>query len=206
MAHCDMNWATPLERAAGGERLTGEESLALFSAPLAALGAAAEAVCRRLHPEPVRTFVIDRNINYTNVCVSGCRFCAFFRPPGHPEGYVLSHEEILRKVEEAVAQGATQILMQGGLHPDLELAWFEELFAQIKRRFPVVLHSLSAPEIVHLARISGISTREALARLKESGLDSLPGGGAEILCDEVRQQVSPRKCTVEQWGCGRPRP
>ncbi len=199
MGRCDMSWTKPLERAANGERISAEEAAALFSAPLAALGAAADAVCRRMHPEPVRTFVIDRNINYTNICVSGCRFCAFYRPPGHPEGYVLSHDQVLRKVEEAVAQGATQILMQGGLHPDLPIEWFEELLSKIKQRFPVVLHSLSAPEIVHLAGISGLPTREALSRLKAAGLDSLPGGGAEILCDEVRRAVSPRKCTAEQW-------
>jgi len=197
--HCDSLWKTALERAADGQRLTAEHARALFHAPLAALGAAADAICRRLHPEPLRTFVIDRNINYSNVCVSGCRFCAFFRPPGHPEGYLLSHEEIIEKVAEAVALGATQILMQGGLHPDLPLSWFEELFGKIKARFPVHLHSLSAPEIVHLARLSGLTIGETLARLRQAGLDSLPGGGAEILCDRVRSRLSPRKCTVEEW-------
>jgi len=188
-----------LERASSGARLSAPEAHALFSAPLAALGAAADAVCRRLHPEPIRTFVIDRNINYTNVCLSGCAFCAFFRPPGHAEGYVLTPEEILAKVEEAVSLGATQIMLQGGMHPDLPLAWFEKMFRAIKARFPVTLHSLTAPEIVHLARLSGLNLGETLRRLHDAGLDSLPGGGAEILCDDVRAQLSPRKCTTGEW-------
>jgi len=194
-----LSWKRELEQAASGGRLERDQAVALFAAPLAALGAAADALCRRLHPEALRTFVIDRNINYSNVCVSGCRFCAFFRPPGHGDGYVLSHEEILSKVEEAVALGATEILMQGGLHPDLPLSWFEDLFRSIKERFSVTIHSLSAPEIVHLSRVSGLPTRQVLARLRKAGLDSLPGGGAEILCDEVRRQISPRKCTTEEW-------
>jgi cyclic dehypoxanthinyl futalosine synthase len=199
MGRYALTWKRDLEQAASGGRLEHDQAVALFAAPLAALGAAADAVCRRLHPEPLRTFVIDRNINYSNVCVSGCRFCAFFRPSGHGDGYVLSHEEILSKVEEAVGLGATQILMQGGLHPDLPLSWFEELFCSIRERSSVTIHSLSAPEIIHLSRVSGLSTRQVLARLRKAGLDSLPGGGAEILCDEVRRQVSPRKCTTEEW-------
>lgn len=199
MAHYSTNWKTALEQAAGGERLKAEQAVALFEAPLAALGAAADAACRRLHPGPLRTFVVDRNINYSNICISGCRFCAFFRPPGHPEGYVLSQEEILGKVEEAVGLGATQILMQGGLHPDLPLSWFEETLRSLKARFPVAVHSLSAPEIVHLARQSGLTPQETLGRLQAAGLDSLPGGGAEILCDEVRARLSPRKCTTAEW-------
>lgn len=189
-----------LERAVSGHRLTESEVVALFSAPLALLGAAADAACRRRHPESHRTFVIDRNINYSNICISGCRFCAFFRPPGHPEGYLLSRDEILGKVEEAVAMGATQILMQGGLHPDLPIAWFEETFRAMKARFPgVTIHSLSAPEIVHLSRLSHLRYEEALSRLHAAGLDSLPGGGAEILCDDVRSAISPHKCTAGEW-------
>jgi cyclic dehypoxanthinyl futalosine synthase len=188
-----------LARAASSARLSAADARALFSAPLAALGAAADAVCRRLHPEPIRTFVIDRNINYTNICLSGCAFCAFFRSPGHSEGYVLSLDEILAKVEAAVSLGATQIMLQGGLHPDIPLAWFEETFRALKARFPVTLHSLTAPEIVHLARLSGLSFGDTLRRLHEAGLDSLPGGGAEILCDDIRAQLSPRKCTTEEW-------
>jgi cyclic dehypoxanthinyl futalosine synthase len=194
------SWKPVLEAAASGARVAEQEAAALFSAPLALLGAAADAVCRRLHPEPCRTFVIDRNINYSNICVSGCAFCAFFRPPGHPDGYVLSLDEIITKIDEAVGLGATQILMQGGLHPDLPLAWFEETFRAIKARFPgITIHSLSAPEIAHLAHLSGLTVEAALARLHAAGLDSLPGGGAEILCDDVRSQISPNKCTADEW-------
>jgi cyclic dehypoxanthinyl futalosine synthase len=186
--------------ASDGHRLSREEALyMLASDDLAALGLGADRVCTRLHPGRIRTFVIDRNINYTNVCLSGCAFCAFFRPPGHPEGYVLSLDEILAKIAEAVSLGATQIMLQGGLHPDLPLSWFEEVFHAIKARFPVTLHSLTAPEIVHLARLSELSLGDTLRRLREAGLDSLPGGGAEILCDDVRAQLSPRKCTTEEW-------
>ncbi len=193
-------WQSSLPRALAGARLPAREARALFDAPLAALGAAADAVCRRLHPEPVRSFVIDRNINSTNICLSGCRFCAFFRPPGHPEGYLLSREEILTKVSEAAAVGATQIMLQGGLHPDLPLTWFEDTFRAIKAHFPqVTLHSLTAPEVAHLARLSGLSLADTVARLHAAGLDSLPGGGAEILCDEVRAVISPRKGPVEEW-------
>lgn len=181
-------------------RIGCDEALAMLEeAPLPELGWMADYVCRQKHPEPIRTYVIDRNINYTNICVCGCRFCAFFRPPGHPEGYVLTDEEILAKVEEAVALGATQILMQGGLHPHLRIDHFERLFMRIKERYRVQLHSLSAPEIVHIARISGLGVRQTLARLKDAGLDSLPGGGAEILVERVRTRVSPRKCTVTEW-------
>jgi cyclic dehypoxanthinyl futalosine synthase len=195
----DSLWKRALDSAASGARLNAQHSQALFDAPLAMLGAAADAVSRRLHPEPLRTFVIDRNINYTNICLSGCQFCAFFRPPGHPEGYLLSRKEILDKIEEAVALGATQILMQGGLHPELTIDWFEDTFRAIQRRFDVALHSLSAPEVVHLARLSGLTITETLRRLHEAGLDSLPGGGAEILCDDLRSRLSPRKCTVAEW-------
>ncbi|MDH7600530.1 MAG: cyclic dehypoxanthinyl futalosine synthase [Armatimonadota bacterium] len=189
-----------LRKATNGTRISSEEALTLFAeAALPELAWAAEQICQSKHPENVRTYVIDRNINYTNVCISGCAFCAFFRPPGHPEGYVLSIDEILRKVSEAVNLGATQILMQGGLHPDLDVAYFESLFREIKKQFSVHLHSLSAPEIVHIARISGLSVRETLKRLQAAGLDSLPGGGAEILVDSVRRRLSPRKCRVDEW-------
>src|SRR5512136_1405801 len=141
-----------------GQRLDREEANRLWDLDLLALGAAADRMRRRLNPAPRVTYVIDRNINYSNICVSGCRFCAFFRPPGHPDGYLLSRDEILRKVAEAVAVGATQILMQGGLHPELPIAWFEETFRAMKARFPgITIHSLSAPEIVHLSQHSRLS-------------------------------------------------
>jgi cyclic dehypoxanthinyl futalosine synthase len=189
-----------LARAVGGERLSGEEGLRLYyEADLLSLGRAADRVRRRLHPEDVVTFVVDRNINYTNVCQSGCLFCAFYRREEDPEAYLLTHEEILAKIEELVAQGGTQVLIQGGLHPRLGLAYFTTLFRRIKAQFPVHIHSLSPPEVVHLARLERLSVREVLLELKAAGLDSLPGGGAEILVNRVRQVVSPRKITWQEW-------
>lgn len=182
------------------ERLTADEILELFeNASLTELGIAAGAVCDRLHPEPIRTYVIDRNINFTNICTSGCRFCAFFRPPGNPEGYVLSTEEVLGKIKEAVDLGATQILMQGGLNPGLKIEFYEDLFRAIKSDFDIQLHSLSAPEIVHIARISNLDIKTTLSRLRDAGFHSLPGGGAEILVDSVRLAVSPGKASASEW-------
>ncbi len=189
-----------LRKATIGGRITSEEALALFEdAPLPELAWAADQIRQSKHPEDIITYVIDRNINYTNVCISGCAFCAFYRPPGHPECFVLPKYVMLNKIREAVELGATQILMQGGLHPDLDITYFESLFSEIKRSYDVHLHSLSAPEIVHIAQVSGLSIRETLERLQNAGLDSLPGGGAEILVDSVRRKFSPRKCTVAEW-------
>jgi cyclic dehypoxanthinyl futalosine synthase len=144
--------------------------------------------------------VIDRNVNYTNVCVAGCRFCAFQRKPSSPEGYVLDTEEILKKVQELVDWGGTTLLMQGGLNPDLPLEFYTDLLREIKKHFPKVqIHSFSAPEIVYLAKIEGLTIEEVIKALKDAGLDSIPGGGAEILSQEVRSFLSPGKCTVEQW-------
>ena len=183
-----------------GERLSHEEGVYLMlEADLLWLARLADAMRRRKHPDPVVTYVVDRNINYTNVCVSGCAFCAFYRKPGSAEGYVLSREELHRKIEETLALGGTQILMQGGLNPDLDLDWFVELFAWIKANFSIHIHALSPPEVVHLACVSGLGVGEVLRRLREAGLDSIPGGGAEILVDSVRQRVSPRKCDTGQW-------
>ncbi|MGB9619255.1 MAG: cyclic dehypoxanthinyl futalosine synthase [Armatimonadota bacterium] len=195
-----MRVSEVLAAASEGARLTNEQAHLLFeNASLADLSWAADRVCSLKHPDRIRTYVVDRNINYTNVCVSGCAFCAFFRPPGHPEAYVLTVDQVLSKVEEAIGLGATQILMQGGLHPNLRIAYFENLFRAIKQRFDVQLHSLSAPEIVHLARCSGLTVRETLARLQAAGLDSLPGGGAELLVDSFRRRLSPGKCTAAEW-------
>lgn len=189
-----------LKRAVAGDRLSRDEGVLLFEqGGLAELGLAADAKCRRLHPERYRTYVIDRNINYTNICASGCRFCAFFRSPGDPEGYVLSTEEVLQKISEAVDLGATQILMQGGLNPDLRIEFFEHLFNAIKKRFSVQIHSLSAPEICYIAKVSGLDVDSTIRRLIDSGLDSLPGGGAEILSDRVRAQISPHKAGTSEW-------
>jgi cyclic dehypoxanthinyl futalosine synthase len=140
------------------------------------------------HPDGVVTYVIDRNINYTNVCTSICNFCAFYRSPGEAGGYVLSHDAIFRKVEETLALGGSGVLMQGGLHPDLPLEWYTELLSQLKRRYAIHLHCFSPTEIFGLCEITGLSTREVLVALREAGLDSLPGGGGEILVDEVRRR------------------
>lgn len=195
-----MNVTKILENTLCGERLDKAEALFLFEkADLVDLGVAADAVCTKLHPEKMRTYVIDRNINFTNICTSGCGFCAFFRPPGHPEGYVLTTDEVKNKIAEAVELGATQMLMQGGLHPELKIEFYEELFRAIKAKFDVQIHSLSAPEIVHISEVSGLDIETTLSRLKAAGLDSLPGGGAEILVDRVRSQVSPGKCGTSKW-------
>jgi cyclic dehypoxanthinyl futalosine synthase len=190
-----------LEKAVGGQRLQPAEGLQLLlSKDLAALGRAADAVCRRLHPEPYRTFNIDRNIDYTNVCTSGCRFCAFSRPPGHGEGYVIGREELYWKIGETVELGGDQILLQGGLHPELKIEWYEQLLRDIKQRFPQLnVHGFGPAEIDHIATVSGLSLEAVLRRLKEAGLGSLPGGGAEILVDRVRQALSPTKVSAERW-------
>ncbi|MGQ9496705.1 MAG: cyclic dehypoxanthinyl futalosine synthase [Desulfotomaculales bacterium] len=189
-----------LAYAAEGGRLGEEEGLLLLeNADLLDLGRAAHAVRPRLHPAPYVTFVADRNINYTNVCVCGCKFCAFHRDKDAGDAYVLTYDEVLAKVEELVAAGGTQVLIQGGLHPDIDLEYIAGMFRAIKRRFTVEIHSLSPPEIVHLAGRSGLPVAEVLVRLKEAGLDSLPGGGAEILVNRVRRIISPRKITWQQW-------
>ena len=180
------------------EDLSFDEALQLFELPLPVLGKIADEIRKKKCGDLV-TFVIDRNINYTNICVSKCKFCAFYAR-SREEGYVLSKEEILQKVEEAVKLGATQILMQGGINPDLGIEWFEDVFSEIKRRFPNVdLHSLSAPEIKFLAKKEKMSVRDVLERLREAGLDSLPGGGAEILSDRVRKIISPNKISADEW-------
>ncbi len=189
------------EKAAEGERLSSEDGLALLEWDcLPGLGHAAEAMTRHLHPAPLRTYNIDRNINYTNICTGGCRFCAFSRPPSDAEGYVIGREELYRKIQETIALGGDQILLQGGMNPALGLDWYESLLRDLKRRFPAVhIHGLSPPEIWHLANISRLELKTVLDRLREAGLGSLPGGGAEILVDRVRREISPGKCSAEQW-------
>jgi len=181
-------------------RLTQQEILALFAErSLVALGQAADRARARLHPERVVTYAVDRNINYTNVCVSGCRFCAFFRPPGHPKGYVLSLDELRAKLAEARELGATHVLLQGGLNPALRLGYYRDLLRVIKDEFGLHAHCFSPPEVVHIARIEGLTVPECLRALADAGLDSVPGGGAEVLSDAVRSRVSPRKCTKGEW-------
>ena len=184
-----------------GEAIDRAEALRLLTeGDLLTLGRVGERIRRRLHPHNLVTFVVDRNVNYTNVCESRCKFCAFYRDEHAADAYLLTEEEIVGKIEELVAAGGTQLLMQGGLHPALGIDFFEELFRRIKRRFPQVQnHSLSPAEITHIASISGLTIREALRRLKDAGLDSIPGGGAEILVDEVRREISPNKIGWQGW-------
>ena len=190
-----------LDKAVSGERLSPDEGLRILeSHDLVAIGAAADAVSRRLHPEPYRTFNIDRNINYTNVCSAVCDFCAFFRKPKSPEGYTLEREVIFQKIEETVALGGDQILMQGGMNPDLPIEWYEDLLRAIKERFPQVnLHCFSPPEIHALHKLSKLPVRTVLERLKAAGLGSLPGGGGEILVDRVRKAMTRGKCLTDEW-------
>ena len=190
-----------LEKALRRERLTLEEGIRLYEEPpLTDLGWVADQIRRRLHPDNLGTFVVDRNINYTNACVADCSFCAFYRPPGHPEAYRLPIPEILRRVGELVALGGTQVLFQGGLDPSLPLSFYEELCRTVKRQFPKIhLHSFSAPEIDTISQVSGKSYREVFEALKSAGLDSMPGGGAEILIERVRQAVSPKKLSANGW-------
>ncbi len=190
-----------LAKATASERLSPEEGLRLLeSHDLAALGQAASTVTERLHPEPYRTYNIDRNINYSNVCTAVCDFCAFYRPPNHEEGYVLDRDVILEKVAETVQLGGEQILLQGGLHPKLPLSWYEELLQAIKQKFPQVnIHGFSPPEIYHFTKISKLSVREVLTRLRDAGLGSLPGGGGEILVDRVRREITRGKVLTDDW-------
>jgi cyclic dehypoxanthinyl futalosine synthase len=190
-----------LEKAVAGERLSFDEGVRLIeSHDLIALGRAADAVTRRLHPEPFRTYNIDRNINYTNECAAVCDFCAFYRPPGHEEVYVLPRDVLYKKIEETVALGGDQILMQGGLHAKLPLEWYEELLADLKSRFPQVnIHGFSPPEIHHFTKVSKLPLRTVLERLKAAGLGSLPGGGAEILVDRVRKEITRGKVLTDDW-------
>ncbi len=190
-----------LDKAVVGERLTPEEGLRLLECrDLAALGRAANEVTLRLHPENYRTYNIDRNINYTNVCTAVCDFCAFYRTPRSAEVYVLDRDVLMQKIEETVAIGGDQILLQGGLHPDFRLEWYEELLRDIKRRFPQVnVHGFSPPEIYHFTKVSKLPLREVLERLKAAGLGSLPGGGAEILVDRVRSAITRGKVMTDDW-------
>ncbi len=195
-----------LARAAAGERLSTDDALALFACPdLATLGMLAHAARLRLHPEPVVTYNIGRNINYTNVCWVRCDFCAFYRAPGHDEGYVLGRDEMFAKLDELVAVGGRQadsceLLLQGGLNPKLGLDWFEELFTAIRARFPMVhLHALSATEIIYLAHRARVPLATAIERLHAAGLASIPGAGAEILSDAVRDRIGFRKDRVAEW-------
>jgi cyclic dehypoxanthinyl futalosine synthase len=181
--------------------MTEQEAVDLFrSDDLIGIGMAADAQRRKLHPEGVVTYIIDRNINYTNFCTEYCSFCAFYRPLGHKEGYVHGLDTILQKIQETVDLGGTGVLMQGGLHPDLKIEWYEDMLRAIKREFPKVwMHCFSSPEIQNIAKVSGLDLTTTISRLRDAGLDSIPGGGAEILHDDVRQRISRLKCDTQEW-------
>jgi cyclic dehypoxanthinyl futalosine synthase len=183
-----------------GERLSEEAALALFqSADLLSIGSVADEIRNRLHPEDHITYVIDRNINYTNICISRCSFCAFYRSAGASDAYVLSRRQLSQKIQETIELGGTQILLQGGLHPDLRLQFYCDMLRFIKREFGIHIHGFSPPEIIHFALLNGMSITEIISRLRSAGLDSIPGGGAEILSERVRSEMSPHKCSAEDW-------
>ena len=190
-----------MRTAAGGGRISGEEALYLLEqGDFDEIAAAADEVRRKRFPQGYATFIIDRNINYTNVCVIKCSFCAFYRLPGDPEGYRRSTEEIFERIDEAIAKGATQIMFQGGHDPKLKIEYYEDLLSTVKARYPqLTLHSLSPSEVHHIARYSRLSIAETLRRLKAAGLDSLPGGGAEILSERVKKAISPLKNSAGAW-------
>ncbi|WP_446008439.1 cyclic dehypoxanthinyl futalosine synthase [Candidatus Electrothrix sp.] len=187
------------DKVIAGERISGKEFLLLADkADLYQLGFMADSVRKRLHQEPVVTYIIDRNINYTDICISACKFCAFFKPPEDPEGKILSKDELLQKIRKTQELGGTQILLQGGLHPDLPIEFYEDMLRFMKET-GIHIHGFSPPEICHFAEISGCSVKDVLQRLMTAGLDSIPGGGAEILSDRVREQLAPRKCSADAW-------
>ncbi len=182
------------------ERVTKEQALDLFrSADLLELGSRADGIRKSRHPEGMVTFVVDRNINYTNVCINQCRFCAFYRDAGSPEAYILSEDELFKKIEETIELEGTQILLQGGLHPDLGLDYYTALLKSIKARFDINVHGFSPPEVCYLAKKHNLTIRETIRILKQAGLDSIPGGGAEILSDRVREVLSPKKIKSGEW-------
>lgn len=189
-----------LEKAVKGERISAEECVTLFeSDQVEKIGDAANRIMLQWHPEPIATFVIGRNINYTNICDKFCRFCAFYRTTGSKEGYVLPNEAIFRKIQETVDVGGTEILMQGGTHPDLPFAYYTDLLKEIKQRFDITMHSFSPVEIIKMTEVSGLTLEEVIRTLRDAGLDSLPGGGAEILDDRTRERISRLKGSWRDW-------
>src|SRR5262245_13845290 len=185
-----------------GGRVDAAEALELYrEAPTHLLGSLADEIRARKHPERIVTYIIDRNVNYTNLCVARCNFCAFYRPVGSPEGYVLGFDEIFQKIDETIAVGGNQLLLQGGHNPDLPIAWYEDLFRGVKARYPEFkLHALSPPEVLHISRLSQVPVPTVIERLVTAGLDSIPGGGAEILVDRVRKELNCYgKATSDEW-------
>jgi cyclic dehypoxanthinyl futalosine synthase len=195
-----MNIQRILEKTLNNKRLSTQDAHTLLKdAALLNLAEAADTVCRKKHPEGIVTFLIDRNINYTNICQNQCSFCAFYRPKDHPEAYVLTQDEIEKKVAETLNFSGTQVMLQGGINPALDIDYYTNMFSAIKRKYNIRIHSLSPPEIVYIANASGLSVSDTLKELVKAGLDSLPGGGAEILVDRVRKKISPRKISSSQW-------
>ncbi len=192
---------TALAKGAAGERLDEVEAELLDErAPLLELGLAADARRRALHPDGVVTYIVSRNVNYTNVCTTACHFCAFYRPRGAADAYVLTRQELAGKIEETLRLGGIELLLQGGLHPDLAIEWYEDLFRWVKSNYPTInLHALSPEEIWHIARTSELPLEATIRRLVAAGLDSIPGGGAEVLDDEVRRRIAPLKCSTDEW-------
>ncbi|MFI5915486.1 cyclic dehypoxanthinyl futalosine synthase [Dactylosporangium sp. NPDC051541] len=190
-----------LRRAADGGRITPDEALLLYTeAPFHALGEAADTVRRRRYPDNIVTYIIDRNINYTNVCVTACKFCAFYRAPKHAEGWTHGTEEILRRCAEAADLGATQVMLQGGHHPDYGVEYYEELFSAVRDNYPgLVIHSIGPSEVLHMAKVSGVTIEEAITRIKAAGLASIAGAGAEMLPDRPRQAIAPLKESGARW-------
>ena len=189
-----------LEKALGGERISSEEAVQLFrTTDMLLLGNVASRISRKKVKERVITYIVDRNINYTNICITDCAFCAFYRKESDEEAYVHPFKTIAKKIEETIALGGRQILLQGGHNINLKIDYFEDLFQRIKERFDIHLHALSPPEIVHTAKISRLTINDTLRRLRDAGLDSVPGGGAEILVDHVRRKISPHKCSTQEW-------
>jgi len=185
-----------------GGRVSAAEALALYrEAPTHVLGRLADTIRVRKHPQGVVTYIIDRNVNYTNICVARCNFCAFYRPVGSSQGYVLGFEEIFHKIDETIAVGGNQLLLQGGHNPDLPIQWYEDLFRAVKARYPnFKLHALSPPEVLHISRLNQIPTKDVIERLVAAGLDSIPGGGAEILVDRVRKLLNCySKASSDEW-------
>ena len=189
-----------LEKALNGERISPEEAVRLFeTTDMLLLGNIASRISRKKLKERVVTYIVDRNINYTNICITDCAFCAFYRKEDDEEAYVHPFETIAGKIEETIALGGRQILLQGGHNINLKIDYFEDLFRRIKERFDIHLHALSPPEIIHTAKISKLTIVDTLNRLNDAGVDSIPGGGAEILVDRVRQKISPHKCSTREW-------
>jgi cyclic dehypoxanthinyl futalosine synthase len=200
MAVATQNAFEILEKVYRDERITGDDAVQLLHCDdLLELGMAADYVRTRLHPDPVVSYIVDRNINYTNVCNVECSFCAFYRSPLENDSYLHGLEVLDSKIEETLALGGTGILMQGGLHPELKIEWYEELLRHIKSKYPIWIHGFSPPEILNICHVSRLPLDEVMRRLIAAGLDSLPGGGGEILVDRVRRVISPRKCMTDAW-------